>query len=157
MDKYLEIFYRGVGESSGLLKANWKMSLPTPLKIICGWYPKSSTGTERDILSCVWFSADQSAILICCFAIMVTSHQSFGTARFFQNEWFIESIIKRSCFCEICVSFRRASWRCSQNPCDFCYTFEIIQWHPVSSLSHCRFFRKLDFKEKIWNSWNLWP
>ena len=44
--KYLEIFHVRVGESTGLLKANWEMSLPTPLKIICGRYPKSSTGRK---------------------------------------------------------------------------------------------------------------
>ena len=32
---YLEIFHIAVGESTGLLKANWEMSLPTSLKIIC--------------------------------------------------------------------------------------------------------------------------
>ena len=30
--KYLEIFHRGTGESNGLLKANWEMSLPTSRK-----------------------------------------------------------------------------------------------------------------------------
>ena len=34
--KYLKIFHLGVDESTGLLKANWEMSLLTPLKIICG-------------------------------------------------------------------------------------------------------------------------
>ena len=44
--KYLQIFHLGVDESTGLLKANWEISLSTPLKIICGRYPKSSTGRE---------------------------------------------------------------------------------------------------------------
>ena len=44
--KYLKIFHRGVDESTGLLKANWEMSLPISLKIISGRYPKSSTGRE---------------------------------------------------------------------------------------------------------------
>ena len=44
--KYLEIFHLGVGESSGLLKANWEMSLPTPVKIICGRYSKLSMERE---------------------------------------------------------------------------------------------------------------
>ena len=49
MGKYLEIFHLGVGESTSLLKANGEMSLPTPLKIICGRYPKSSTGREGEV------------------------------------------------------------------------------------------------------------
>ena len=55
MGKYLEIFHLGVGESRGLLRTNLKMPLPTPLKIICGWYPKSSTGRERYVM-CLVFS-----------------------------------------------------------------------------------------------------
>ena len=47
--KCLKIFPRGVGKSTGLLKANWEMSLPTPLKIICGRYPKSSREGERRV------------------------------------------------------------------------------------------------------------
>ena len=35
--KYLGIFHLGVGESTGLSKANW---------IICGRYPESSTGRQ---------------------------------------------------------------------------------------------------------------
>ena len=88
MDKYLEIFYRGVGESSGLLKANWKMSLPTPLKIICGWYPKSSTGTERDILMCLVLSGSvrHFNMLLCRY------HGDFAPIvryRSFFSEWMI--------------------------------------------------------------------
>ena len=45
--KYLEIFQLGVWKSSGLLKANREMSLPTLPKLICGRYPKSSTGKRR--------------------------------------------------------------------------------------------------------------
>ena len=44
--KYLEIFHLGVGEYTALSKAKWEMSLPTRLKMICGRYPKSSTGRE---------------------------------------------------------------------------------------------------------------
>ena len=51
--KYLEIFHPGVDESNGLLKANWEMSLSTPLEIICGRYPKSSTGREGKVMSLV--------------------------------------------------------------------------------------------------------
>ena len=40
MGKYLVIFHLEVGESTGLLKANWEMSLPIPLKISCDRYPK---------------------------------------------------------------------------------------------------------------------
>ena len=47
--KCLKIFPRGVGKSTGLLKANWEMSLPTPVKIICGRYPKSSREGERRV------------------------------------------------------------------------------------------------------------
>ena len=69
--KYLEIFHQWVGESTGLLKANWEMSLPTPLKIIC-------RRREEKGKSCVSFWADQSAILmlLCCgsLQIMMTSH-----------------------------------------------------------------------------------
>ena len=63
---YLEILHRGVGEATGLLKANWEMSLPTSLKIICGRYPNSRRGEEGK--SCVSFLADQFAILmlLCC-------------------------------------------------------------------------------------------
>ena len=32
--KYLETFHQGVGESTALLKANWKMSLATSLKSV---------------------------------------------------------------------------------------------------------------------------
>ena len=46
---YLQIFHSGVCESSGLLKANWEMSLPTLPKLICGRYPKSSTSWERRV------------------------------------------------------------------------------------------------------------
>ena len=55
MGKYLEIFHLGVGESRGLLRTNLKMPLLTPLKIICGWYPKSSTGREGYVM-CLVFS-----------------------------------------------------------------------------------------------------
>ena len=44
--KYINMFHLGVGESTGLLKENWEMSLPPPLKIVCGRYPKLSTGRE---------------------------------------------------------------------------------------------------------------
>ena len=44
--KYLEIFHLGVHEFRGLLRTNLEMPLPTPPKIICGRYPKSSTGRE---------------------------------------------------------------------------------------------------------------
>jgi len=54
---YLEIFHQGVGESTGLLKANWRMQLPTPLKIMC-------RRREEKGKSCVSFLAGQSAILI---------------------------------------------------------------------------------------------
>ena len=53
MGKYLEIFHLGVDESNGLLKANWEISLPTPLQIICGRYLKSSTGREGKVMSLV--------------------------------------------------------------------------------------------------------
>ena len=55
MGKYLEIFHLGVGESRGLLRTNLKMPLPTSLKIICGRYPKSSTGREGYVM-CLVFS-----------------------------------------------------------------------------------------------------
>ena len=47
MGKYLEIFHLGVGEFRGLLRTNLEMPLPTPLKKICGRYPKLSTGREE--------------------------------------------------------------------------------------------------------------
>ena len=46
MGKYLEIFHLGVHEFRDLLRTNLEMPLPTPPKIICGRYPKSSTGSE---------------------------------------------------------------------------------------------------------------
>ena len=51
--KYLEIFHLGVGESSGLLKANWEMSLLTPVKIICGRYSKLSMEREGLVMCLV--------------------------------------------------------------------------------------------------------
>ena len=47
VDRCLRLLLRirsALGESTGPFKANWKMSLPTPLKIICGRFPESSTG-----------------------------------------------------------------------------------------------------------------
>ena len=44
--KYLEIFHLGVGEFPSLLRTNLEMPLPTPLRKICGRYPKLSTGRE---------------------------------------------------------------------------------------------------------------
>ena len=40
MGKHLEISHLGVGDTGVLLKENWEMSPPTPLKIICDQYPK---------------------------------------------------------------------------------------------------------------------
>ena len=69
--KYLEIFHQGVGESTGLLRDYWEISLPTPLKIIC-------RRREEKGKSCVSYLADQSAILmlVCCgnLQIMMTLH-----------------------------------------------------------------------------------
>ena len=48
--KYVKIFHLGVGDSTGPLKANWKVSLPTPLKTTCGQYPKSLMGREGYVM-----------------------------------------------------------------------------------------------------------
>ena len=77
--KYLKIFHRGVGESTGLSKAT------TPQKILCGQYPKQVEKGK----SYVSFSADQSPILMQLWCgsltIMMTLHKQFGTAHCSHN------------------------------------------------------------------------
>ena len=55
--KYLEVFYLGVGESAGLLRTNWEMSLIYSTKDNLWSIYKIVDGES------VAFSADQSAIL----------------------------------------------------------------------------------------------
>ena len=78
MGKYLEIFHLGVDESNGLLKANWEMSLSTPLEIICGRYPKSPTEREGKVMSLVLSGSVRHSD----FALLwkFTSHYDFALA-----------------------------------------------------------------------------